>query len=146
MDISRRARWAILLVLVAMASASVPTAYNLGIAFGVWQPLRRPHGVSPAAHYVSWIEGGAWFECSADMRRNLDFCKAWDEDGRALGSGAFRLECEDRAVSRDQLRPSGAISGGGNLYMIYLFGDRGPDTMTLVPVDSAGRTPCPHVR
>ncbi len=146
MDISRKVKWTILAALVAMSSAAAPVVYKLGIAFGLWQPVRRPRGVSPAAQYVSWIEGGTWFECSADMKRNLDFCRAWDEDGRSLGSGAFRIECEDRAATQDQLRPSSAISGGGSLYMIYLFGDRGPQTMTLVHVDSAGRTPCAQVR
>ena len=117
--------------------------YILGVVFGIWQP--RPHDVTPAARYVSWIEDGAWFDCAVDSRRDVDVRKAWDSDGRLIASGHFRLECLGRAAAKAELRPSSVNSSGGHAYAIYLFGENGARSRTLVPVTSEGQNPCPQV-
>ncbi len=119
--------------------------YVFGVVFGLWQPWARPPGVSEAAHYVSRIEDGTWFDCTLDSKRNVDVCRAWDSDGRLLADGDFRLECQGRAASNAELRPSSVSSSGGHAYAVYLFGDKGSQTETLVPVTSEHDNPCPHV-
>jgi hypothetical protein len=119
---------------LALAALSWP-AYIGGVAFGLWQPLTRPAGVSSEARYVSQIEDGTWFDCVVDQKRDVNICKAWDFEGHLVANGSFRLEGEDRAATRAELRPSSVVSSGGHAYMIYLFGDEGAHSRTLVPVD-----------
>ena len=95
--------------------------YPFGIVFGLWQPVVRPAGVSARAHYVSMIEDGSWFDCSIDEGENVNFCRAWDYQGRLRAEGEFRYEDEPRAARRDELHPS-LVAGRDT---IYLFG--GPD-------------------
>src|SRR5882672_4171905 len=85
-------------------------AYNFGVVLGFWPPLTRPRPVTASAHYVSMIEEGTWFDCSVDSKRNVDTCKAWAPDGRLIASGDFRLEGEDRAATRIELKPTLARS------------------------------------
>jgi hypothetical protein len=119
--------------------------YIFGVVFGLWQPWNRPLGVSPAARYVSWIEDGTWFDCAVDSMRNVDTCKAWDSNGRVLADGDFRLECQGRAATNAELRPSSVDSSGGHGYAIYLFGKDGARSQTLVPVTNQQQNPCPQV-
>lgn len=117
-----------------LAAAAWPT-YILGVAFGLWQPLTRPSSVSASAHYVSSVEDGTWFDCSVNVERNVNSCKAWDFGGHLIADGEFRLEGKDRAATASELRPSSVISSGGRAYMIYLFGKAGAKSGVLVPVD-----------
>jgi hypothetical protein len=110
--------------------------YVLGVTFGLWQPLTRPAGVAASAHYVSQVEDGTWFDCTVDDHRNVDHCQAWDYSGRLIAQGDFRLEGEDRAASKAELRPSSVASSGGHAYAIYLFGKAGARSKTLVPIDA----------
>ena len=143
--IVRSAGWrstvAISLTVIALALAR--PIYDFGVVCGVWQPFTRPPGVSSAARYVSRFEGGAWFDCSVDARRNVDVCCAWDPNGHPLGGGDFRLECEGRAATKSELRPSDVISSSGHAYMIYLYGKDGAESKTLVPVTRDGKGGCP---
>jgi hypothetical protein len=140
----RTAGWpAIAVGLTVVALALVRPTYNFGVVFGIWQPFTRPPGVSAAARYVSDVEGGTWFDCSVDTKRNVDVCSAWDPDGRALGGGDFRLECEGRAATKSELKPSSVISSDGQSYMIYLYGKDGAESRTLVSVTRDGKGGCP---
>jgi hypothetical protein len=130
----------ILLILVGLLVIVVAwPVYILGVAFGLWQPISRPRGVSASARYVSSIEDGTWFDCSVDLARNVNICKAWGFDGSLLADGEFRLEGTDRAATKAELRPSSVVSSGGQASMIYLFGKAGAESGALVPVN--GRRP-----
>jgi hypothetical protein len=143
--VSTRQRVMAVVTGVALATLAWP-AYILGVVLGLWQPLQRPSGVSLSARYVSWIEDGTWFDCVADSRRNVDVCKAWDSNGRVLADGDYRLECQGRAAVGNELRPSSVSSSGGHGHAIYLFGQEGARTRTLVPVTNERQAPCPEVR
>jgi hypothetical protein len=119
-------------------SAAIAAAwfvYTLGVAFGFWQPVRRPSGVPATARYVSLIEDGTWFQCSVDAKRDLNFCRAWAQDGKLLANGYFRLQDEGRAATQSELRPSRVLRTNGRAYMIHLFGAKGAFSRALVPVD-----------
>jgi hypothetical protein len=111
-------------------------AYNVGIALGLWQPITRPIGVSRSARYVSLLEDATWFDCSVDLNRDVDVCKAWTPTGKLIADGEFRLEGEARAASKSELRPSRVLAKNGKAYMIYLVGQRGAFSKALVPVSS----------
>jgi hypothetical protein len=145
MAINHTAKWALIALGGLGAAFLIPLLYGLGVAFDFWQP-RRPPGVSTGAHYVSRIEDGTWFECSVDSKRDVDVCKAWDMNGQLIAAGDFRVECENRAAIQSELRPSSVLSTGGRAYLIYLFGDKGPESKSLVPVSRDGKTECPTVR
>ncbi len=115
--------------------------YHAGIVFGLWQPLRRPPGVSPSAQYVSLVEEGTWFDCSVDSARNVDVCKAWNSDGQLIADGDFRLEGENRAATKSELHPTHVARGDGHVWMIYLNGKEGTFSKTLVPVTDSSRLP-----
>ena len=87
----------------------------------------RPHGVSWRARHVFIWEGGAWFDCSFDPKRDVDVCRAWDDWGRLMASGDFRLEGENRAATSSELHPSatGATNPSGMSDEIFLFGPHG---------------------
>lgn len=140
-----RVKWAVAIgVSVALIALARPI-YIFGVVFGIWQPMTRPTGVSSTARYVSWIEDGTWFDCAVDSKRNVNTCKAWDSDGRLLADGDFRLECQGRAATKAELRPSAVSSSGGHGYAIYLYGDKGARSRTLVPVTTEVQNPCPKV-
>ena len=109
-------------------------AYTLGIVLGFWQPVTRPKGVSPSARYVSLIEDGTWFDCSIDLDKDVNICKAWTWTGRLIADGEFRLENEGRAATKLELRPTLVQVTNGRASMIYLFGERGAFTKILVPI------------
>ena len=140
-DRRRRAKLLVVIVVVAMIALARPI-YIAGVTVGVLQPLTRPSGVSGSARYVSWIEDGIWFDCGVDSKRNVDTCKAWDSNGRLLAFGDYRLECEGRAATEAELRPSFV---GGPDSAIYLFGKDGPRSKTLLPVTNQQQNPCPRV-
>lgn len=140
----RGTRWAAVVVTVVMTAVARPV-YIVGVAFGIWQPLSRPSDVSSAARYVSWIEDGTWFDCAVDSKRNVNSCKAWDSSGQLLADGDFRVECQGRAATKAELRPSFVSSSGGHGYAIYLYGKEGARSLALLPVTSAVPAPCPNV-
>ena len=141
----RRIGWVLAAAIGVASIFFVRPVYVFGVVFGLWQPWTRPVGVSKAAHYVSWVEDGTWFDCILDSKRNVDVCRAWDGTGRLLADGDFRLECQGRAASSAELRPSSVSSSGGHAYAVYLFGEKGSKSETLVPVTSEHDNPCPHV-
>jgi hypothetical protein len=109
------------------------------VGSGAAEDPRRPPGVPRTAHYVDRIEDGTWFDCFVDSKRDVDICKAWDDSGRVIADGPFRLEDEDRAATASELHPSLVLSTGGKAYMIYLFGKDGIFGRALVRVDSRNR-------
>ncbi|HEY1207576.1 MAG: hypothetical protein ABSH46_05045 [Bryobacteraceae bacterium] len=116
-----------LLVLVAVVFvAAVGVAHWVGVIAGWWDPLVRPANVTSRAHYVFIWESAAWFDCSVDARRNVNVCKAWNDDGRLVASGDFRLKDENRAATSDELHPSalGPTNEFGGSDTIYLFGPK----------------------
>jgi hypothetical protein len=125
---------------VAFLAAMVPL-YRVGVIFGLWQPLRRPPGVSPYARYVSLVEEGTWFDCHVDEVRDVDVCKAWDEDGQLIADGCFRLEEGKRAASKSELHPSHVARGDGHVSRIDLFGKDGAFSQALVPVENCVSLP-----
>jgi hypothetical protein len=120
----------------------VPRIYENGVWLGFWQPLIRPPGVSKSARYISLVEEATWFDCQVDLKRDVDVCRAWKEDGRLIVNGDFRLEDENRAASKSELRPSRVLLDAGmRSYMIYLFGQNGAFSKILVPVNSSSKMP-----
>jgi hypothetical protein len=83
--------------------------------------------VSARARHVFLWESAAWFDCSADRERDVDVCTAWDDSGRLLANGDFRLEDENRAATPGELRPStiGRTDASGRSDEIWLFGHHG---------------------
>jgi len=102
-------------------------AYWFGILVNWWSPVMRPRGVSANARYVFLWESAAWFDCSVDRQRDVDVCKAWNDRGRPLASGDFRLEGPNRAATESELHPStiGRTGPAGLADEIYLFGPHG---------------------
>jgi hypothetical protein len=82
-----------------------------------------------------------FFDCSVDVARNVNVCRAWDTDGNLIAYGNYRLDGENRAATAFELRPSAVHTypGHPNLAWIYLFGDHGIANRTLVPVNNAGQ-------
>jgi hypothetical protein len=114
--------------------------YRLGVGFGLWQPVTRPSGVSPRAHYVSGETTAAWFDCSVSRTKNVDVCRAWDDAGHLIAYGDFRLDGEKRAATATELRPSMVqpYPGHPELAWIYLSDRKSDFSKTLVPVNDAG--------
>ena len=116
--------------------------YTIGVAFNIWQPLTRPRGVSQLAHHVDAFKSAGWFECAVDLERNVNVCRAWDEDGRMIAFGDYRVDGENRAATEHELRPWNVHrgpNGNPNLAWIHLFGSKGGSSLTLVPVNDAGQ-------
>lgn len=119
-----------------LAGAAGRIAYSLGVIFSLWQPI-RPHSVSTAAVYVSTVEDGYWFDCRVDKGQNVDVCRAWDYLGKLVADDRFQLECEGRAATLEELRPTVVERSNGRTEAIYLLGRAGNYSTKLVPV---GRT------
>jgi len=119
-----------LAVVIAFVLAIGYLGYLFGVVSGWWNPLVRPAGVSPTAHYVFIWESAGWFDCSVDHQENVNVCKAWDATGRLCASGRFRLKGEGRAATEAELKPSalGPTELDGSTRTIYLFG---PDRLIL---------------
>jgi hypothetical protein len=97
----------IVLALVVMAMiASVRPAYLIGVSLGFWQPRTRPSGVSARARYVDTFKNAAWFDRLLDRTKGVDVCRAWDQNGKLIAFGNYRLEGENRAATEGELRPS----------------------------------------
>lgn len=93
------------------------------------------------ARYVDTFKSAAWFDGVLDRTKDVDVCRAWDQDGNLIAFGNYRLEGENRAATESELRPSSVHSypTHPNLAWIYLFGDHGIiEGKTLVPVNDAG--------
>ncbi len=114
--------------------------YQLGVGLGFWQPFTRPSSVSPRARYVSRLKTSGWFDCSVDRTKNVDACRAWDDDGHLIAYGDFRLDGEKRAATAAELRPSEVqlYPGHPELAWIYLSDAKSDFGKILVPVNSAG--------
>ena len=132
----------IVLVLGGVAViASLRPAYLIGVSLGFWQPVTRPTGVSGGARYVGTFKSAAWFDCLLERTKDVDVCRAWDEEGNLIAFGNYRLDGENRAATEAELRPSQVhlYPGHPNLAWIYLFGDHGNTVgSTLVPVNDDG--------
>jgi hypothetical protein len=56
---------------------------------GWWNPLIRTASVSAKAKYVWGLKSSAWFDGRVDEKRDVDVCRAWDDQGR-LRAADFR--------------------------------------------------------
>lgn len=108
--------------------------HSLCVALGIWQPIVRPKGVSSSAVYVSLLEDATWFDCTIDVRRDVNICKAWSWTGQVIADGEFRLETESRAATKKELRPSLVQGTNGVASRIYLFGEKGAFSKALIPI------------
>jgi len=83
----------------------------------------------------------AWFDCSVDHTKDLDVCRVWDDEGHLIAYGNYRLDGETRAATTKELRPSMVhlYPGHPDLAWIYLSGDNGDSSKTLIPVNDAGQ-------
>jgi hypothetical protein len=139
------------LCLSVLCIAAAWIVYARGIQAGWWPPFNRPAGVPSGAIYVETPKRETWFECSVDLAKNVDNCRAWDRFGNLIAAGRYRLDGENRAATKDELRPS-LVGGywGSKQAWIYLFAPsgsglmrwfRGPNIFgrVLVPVDQDGR-------
>lgn len=132
---------ALLLVAAVLLILLARPVYYIGVEFNLWQPLTRPRGVSSRAHSVSVFKmGQVWFDCFVDHAKDVDVCRAWDESGRLIAYGNYRLDGEHRAATSAELKPSTVqpYPGHPELAWIHLFGEKGTFSKTLVPVNSAG--------
>jgi hypothetical protein len=129
-----RRRWPIVIAAVAV----LPLLF---ISLIGWQPLTRPPSVSPQARFVVTMKSTAWYDCSVDRTREVDLCRAWDDGGRLIAQGKFRLDGENRAATAAELRPSMVqlYPGHPELAWIYLSGGMGNFSKTLVPVNDSGQ-------
>ena len=70
-----------LILVVGLFCGFVWATYYAGIWMSWWGPLTRPAGVSADAKYVFIWESAAWFDCSVDRARDVNKCRAWDDNG-----------------------------------------------------------------
>jgi hypothetical protein len=86
------------------------------------------------------MKDSAWFDCSFDLGRDVDVCRAWDDAGHLIAYGRYRLAGERRAAKPTELRPAvvAIYPGRPELAWIYLEGAGGTRGKTLVPVNDAG--------
>jgi hypothetical protein len=139
---TRRIRiWALVAGTGLLVAAAIFITYRLGFIFSAWQPI-RPHGISAAAVYVSTVEDGYWFDCRVDNAQNVDVCRVWDYWGKVMADGRFQLECEERAATSAELRPSTIARRNGLADAIYLFGKDGNFSRKLVSVERARESKC----
>jgi hypothetical protein len=116
--------------------------YLIGIGFDLWQPLTRPAGVSSRARYTSDLTRGWWIDCSVDDSHDVDVCKAWDDNGKLVAFGNYRLDEKNRAATEEELRPSVVHPGPPDrpaLAWIYLYKGHETRGRLLVPVNAAGQ-------
>jgi hypothetical protein len=92
-------------VFAALAATALMFVYIFGVVVGFWPPIARPRGVPASAHFVSMVEEQTWFDCSADLARNVDHCRAWDGSGKLIADGDYQLFAEKRAATASELRP-----------------------------------------
>ena len=138
---SRAGNRIILTLVSVLLLGSLYPFYVVGVALNFWQPLTRPYGVSRRARHVDAFKSEAWFECTVDFPRNVDVCRAWDEEGHLVAFGDYRLDGEKRAATPDELKPWNVLRGpNGNprLAWIRLSGSKGGSDLTLVPVNAIG--------
>jgi len=133
-------RRALALVGVVVLIVISRPVYQIGVGLGFWQPLTRPAGVSTRARYVATTDDSAWIDCSFDAGKDVDVCRAWDDAGRLIAYGRYRLDGERRAAGPAELHPSevAIYPGRPELAWIYLEGAGGTRDKTLVPVSEAG--------
>jgi hypothetical protein len=134
-------RWTLKIAFAALAATTLTFAYAVGVILGFWPPIGRPRGVPASAHFVTMVEEQTWFDCTADMVRNVDHCRAWDGTGRLIADGDYQLFGEDRAATAPELRPTKVLviptrSGLPLPILIYQFeyGHRNSHSRPLVLV------------
>jgi hypothetical protein len=98
------------LALAAVAGLALFWLYAVGVVLGFWPPAWRPAGVPRSAHFVTMVEQQTWFDCVADMARNIDHCRAWDGRGEPIADGDYQLLGENRAATAEELRPAWVVS------------------------------------
>ena len=123
-------------VAAVLAAAAFYVVYDMGVWMGEWEPLLHPSGVPSTAHFYSTIEEkqGLWFDCSVDVKRQVNPCRVWEENGRLLVNGDFRIEDGNRMATASELKPTRALWSHGKVYMICLAGLRGACDQMMVPV------------
>lgn len=127
------------LVLIAIgifAALSVHPIYTVGVGLGFWQPLTRPPGVSPRAHFIPTMKSETWLDCSIEHTKRVDACRAWDEHGNPIAFGNYRFEREDREASVEELRPCDVMIYPGHPQLAWIRLSNGA---FLVPVNAAGQ-------
>lgn len=65
-----------------------------------------------------------WFDCRVDQKRDVDVCRAWNDKGRLVAAGDFRLRGQGHAATAAELQPStlGDRDDTGHSDVIWLFG------------------------
>jgi hypothetical protein len=121
-------------LLAVLTIATLVAAYFAGIELNFWPPLNRPPEVSRHARHFSNVKGSTWFDCRVDTARDVDLCAAWDESGRVIAYGAYRIDGANRAATAAELRPLRCnVHRLPQLSWIYLEGEK-----VLVPVNRDG--------
>ena len=92
-------------------------------------PPLRPSQVPQSAVWSGGAEGGAWYDCSVDLERNINVCAVYSEaDGKLAFKASYRLKNANRAASSEELKDPVIDVLNGNC--IYLAGQK-----TLVAVE-----------
>ena len=90
-------KWFVLTLLAGLAIAVTGPVYRWGVILALWQPLRRPQGVSKNARYVSLIEIGANpYEASKAMLTPFQHRFIVDQPPRRLPNHDTRTFVHDR--------------------------------------------------
>ena len=73
--------------------------------------------------------------------RDVDVCQAWDDAGHLVARGNYRLDGQRRTATAVELHPSTlqVYPSRPELSWIYLNGDQGIFSKTLVPVNDSGQ-------
>ena len=139
-SVSRAGKRILLAVTVAALLGSSYPVYVVGVALNLWNPLTRPLAVPRRATHVNAFKSAAWFDCGVDSHRNVDVCRAWDEQGHLIAFGNYRIDGQDRAANNEELRPWSVRPGPNhNPRLAWIHRSDGGSPLTLVPVDHAGR-------
>jgi hypothetical protein len=81
------------------------------------RPAYYPSGVPSYAVWSGGADGGAYISCTANLPRNTNYCRVWnDNTGQLGGAGDYQLENEHRGATQDELKYRGA-GGNGEIYL-----------------------------
>lgn len=121
---------------------------TLGLETKVVAP-ERPSTVPETAVWAGGVDGGAWFECSLNIKKNANWCTIWsDQTGDLWARTHFVLQDSGQPVSNSELDYS-SFDGtdiqlvDGRLLVPLVLYDKPADLWLSVPIDSKDQGPNP---
>ena len=81
------------------------------------QPAHYPAGVPSYAVWAGGEDGGAYISCTANLPRNANYCRVWnDYTGELVESGDYQVKMQRRGTTQKELKFLGA-SQNGEIYL-----------------------------